>query len=274
MKQYKPTTPGRRDMLGYDFSMLTKKKPEKRLTKGLRKRAGRGRSGRITVRHQGGGVKRLYRIIDFGQKKIDIPSKVIALEYDPNRTAFIALLEDRDGEKRYIIAPQGLNVEDEMIVSEEAELKPGNRIMVKNISVGTQVHNIEIEPGTGGKMVRGAGTAATILAHEGNHVHLGMPSGEVRKVSDRCFASIGAVSCSEHRFISIGKAGRARHKGKRPGVRGVAMNPVDHPHGGGEGRSPIGMKYPKTPSGKHALGVKTRKKRWTDVFIIERRNKK
>lgn len=293
-------------------SILTKKKPEKKLLKFLKKRAGRARSGRITVRHKGGGVKRLYRIIDFGQEKIGIPSKVIALEYDPYRTAFIALLEYQDGERRYILAPQDLRVGDQVIVSEKTELRPGNRMKLKNIPVGTLVYNIEIEPGRGGKLARGAGTAAKILAQEekpstraehgaglvphrneisglglgtepvrdlnevsgAGFTHLEMPSGEIRKISQDCFASIGTVSHPEHIYESLGKAGKSRRLRRRPTVRGSAMNPPDHPHGGGEGKAPIGLKHPKTPWGKPARGVKTRRKRWTDKFIIQRRKKK
>lgn len=255
-------------------SILTKKKPEKKLLLPVRKKAGRGNTGRITVRHKGGGVKRHYRIIDFGQEKLNIPAKVIALEYDPNRTGFIALLEYEDKDRRYILAPQKLKVGDQIIISEKAELKPGNRIKLKNIPVGTEIHNIELEPGRGGKLARGAGTAAQVLALEGGYVHFKMPSGEVRKVPEECFASIGAISHPEWRFTKIGKAGRSRLRGIRPTVRGSAMIPPDHPHGGGEGRAPIGLKHPKTPWGKPALGVKTRRKKWTDKYIIQRRKKK
>ncbi len=256
------------------FKILTKKEPEKKLLLPFKKRGGRGLSGRITIRHRGGGAKKLYRIIDFGEEKLGISAKVKAIEYDPNRTAFICLLEYQDGEKRYRICPQELKVGDEIICKELAEVKIGNRMKLKNIPAGTLVYNIEIEPEKGGKLVRGAGTTARILALEGGHAHLEMPSSEVRIVSEECFASIGQVSREEHRFIKLKKAGRARHKGIRPTVRGTAMNPVDHPHGGGEGRSPIGLKYPKTPWGKHALGVKTRKRKGTDKFIIQRRRKK
>ena len=255
-------------------SILTKKKPEKRLLLELKKRAGRSRSGEITVRHRGGGAKRLYRIVDFGEEKLNISAKVIALEYDPNRSAFIMLLEYQDGEKRYRLAPKDLKVGDEIIASEKAEIKIGNRIKLKNIPVGTQIFNIELEPGRGGKLAKGAGTSAKVLAQEEKLTHLEMPSSEIRRIPQECFATIGQVSHPERRFEKIGKAGRARLKGRRPTVRGSAMNPCDHPHGGGEGRSPIGLKYPKTPWGKPALGVKTRKKRkWTDKFIIKRRKK-
>lgn len=275
MKTYKPTTPTRRHMTTRDFSSLTKKKPEKKLLMNLPKRAGRGNKGRITVRHRGGGTKKLYRIIDFDQKRLDVKAKVAALEYDPNRTAFLALLEYPDGERRYILAPNNLKVGNEVIFSDKTSLVIGNRMRLKNIPIGTIVHNIELEPGRGGKLVKGAGTGAMILAHEGRFSHLKMPSSEIRRVSGECFASIGEVSCPEHRFIVVGKAGRKRHQGKRPVVRGSAMNPCDHPHGGGEGRTPIGLKHPKTPWGKPARGVKTRKrKKYSNKFIIERRKKK
>ena len=274
MKLYKPTTPGRRRATKEDFSVLTKKEPEKGLILSLKKRAGRAKTGRITVRHKGGGAKRLYRIIEFGQTKIDVPAKVIALEYDPNRTAFIALLEYEDGEKKYILAPQGLKVGDEVIFSEKAPLSPGNRMRAKHIPIGTEVYNIELEPNKGGKIVRAAGTSAKVIAQEDNFTHLEMPSGELRKIPGECFVSVGVVSRPEHRFVKLGKAGKSRCLGKRPTVRGSAMNPVDHPHGGGEGRAGVGMPHPKTPWGKPALGVKTRKKKWTDKLIIKRRKKK
>jgi len=256
-------------------TILTKKEPEKKLLIVLQRRAGRSRStGRITVRHKGGGEKKLYRLVDFSQGKINIQAKVIALEYDPYRTGYIALLEYADGERRYILSPQELKVEDQIIIADKADIRPGNRMKLKNIPVGTQVYNIEIKPGKGGKLVRGAGTAAQVMAYEGGLTQLEMPSSEIRRVSGECFASIGAVSRPEYKFINFRKAGRVRHMGWRPSVRGTAMNPPDHPHGGGEGRSPIGLKHPKTPWGKPALGVKTRKKKWTDKFIIQRRKKK
>lgn len=251
--------------------LLTKKRPERKLLISLKKKAGRGSSGRITVRHRGGGAKRLYRIVDFGQAKLDVPGKVIALEYDPYRSAFIALLEYRDNEKRYILAPKDLKVGQEVIISENASLSPGNRLKLKNISSGTLVHNIEIEPNRGGKLVRGAGTAAKVLGQEGKYTNLEMPSSEIRRVLGECFASVGVVSNPEYIYREIGKAGRARLKGRRPTVRGSAMVPPDHPHGGGEGKAPIGLKHPKTPWGKPALGVKTRRRRYTDKFIIKRR---
>jgi len=255
--------------------ILTKKKPEKRLLLPLKKRAGRARSGRITVRHRGGGAKRLYRILNFGQEKINILGKVVALEYDPYRSAYIMLLEYTDGEKRYRICPQGLKIGDEIICAEKTDLKIGNRMKLKNIPVGTMVFDVEIEPGKGGKIVRAAGTGAKILAQEGNFTHLALPSGEIRKVPQECFASIGQVSHPEKRYEIIGKAGKVRLKGRRPTVRGTAMTPSSHPHGGGEGKAPIGMKHPKTHWGKPAFGVKTRRRRrWIDKLIIQRRKKK
>lgn len=257
-----------------DFRMLSKKEPERGLLLRLPKRAGRARSGRITVRHKGGGAKKRYRIIDFGQEKLNIKGKVSALEYDPYRSSFIVLLEYEDGDKRYRIAPQSLKVGDTVICLEKTDLKPGNRLKLKNIPVGTSVYNIELEPGRGGKLVRGAGTAAVILAHEGKYTQLQLPSTEVRQILQECFASVGAISRPEHIYMKLGKAGRARHMGRRPTVRGTAMVPADHPHGGGEGKSPIGLKHPKTPWGKPAKGVKTRRRRWTDRYIIQRRRKK
>ncbi len=276
MKIYKPTTPGRRGMTGIDFSLLTKKRAQKSLVKYVRRSVGRSKaSGRITVRHKGGGVKKLYRIIEFSQTKMDAPAKVIALEYDPNRTGFIALIEYVDNVRQYIIAPQGLEVGDSIVFSENAPLTPGNRLKLKHISVGTNVYNIELEPGRGGILVRSAGSAAQVLAHEHGFCNLKMPSSEVRRVKDECFATIGMVSNPENRFYRVGKAGKSRLKGRRPHVRGSAMNPVDHPHGGGEGRQPIGLKHPKTPWGLPALGVKTRyRKKWTNKYIISRRKKK
>lgn len=258
----------------YDFGILTKKRPEKRLLLSLQKRAGRAHTGRITVRHKGGGAKKLYRIIDFGQEKLGLKAKVVSLEYDPYRTSYIALLEYEDKDKRYVIAPHGLKVGDEVVCQDQAEIKQGNRMKLKNIPVGTTIHNIEITPGGGGKMARGAGSASRVLAHEAGYTHLEMPSGEVRKVLQECFATIGAVSKPEHIYVKIGKAGVSRYRGIRPTVRGSAMNPVDHPHGGGEGKAPIGMPAPKTPWGKKALGVKTRNRKWTDKYIIQRRTKK
>ena len=276
MKFYKPTTPGRRKMTGSDFSVLTKKEPEKSLILPLKKKSGRSK-GRITVRHRGGGAKKKYRIIDFasGQDKLNISAKVLSLEYDPCRTSFIALVQYPDGEKRYILAPQGLKTRDEIVCKEKGEFKPGNRMKLKNIIVGTSVYNIELNPNKGGQIVRSAGVCAKILAREGGYVNLSLPSTEIRKVSEECFASIGSLSRSEHAFVNLGKAGRKRHLGIRPQVRGSAMNPCDHPHGGGEGRTSIGLKHPKTPWGKPALGVKTRKKKkYSNRFIVRRRRKK
>ena len=276
MKIYKPTTPSRRGMTGIDFSLLTKKRAQKSLVKYVRRSVGRSKAtGRITVRHKGGGVKKLYRIIEFSQTKMDAPALVIALEYDPNRTGFIALIEYADKVRQYIIAPQGLKVGDSVLFSENAPAKTGNRLKLKNITVGTNVYNIELEPGRGGILVRSAGNSAQVLAHEHGFCNLKMPSSEVRRIKDECFATIGAVSNPENRFYRVGKAGKSRLKGRRPHVRGSAMNPVDHPHGGGEGRQPIGLKHPKTPWGLPALGVKTRyRKKWTNKYIISRRKKK
>ena len=275
MKHYKPTTASRRGMTGIDFSLLSNKGPEKSLTINVRRNVGRSaQTGRITVRHKGGGVKKLDRMIEFSQTKLDSPAKIIALEYDANRTAFIALIEYQDNKKQYVIASQDMKIGDEIIFSEKAPLKSGNRLQLKNIPVGTDVYNIELEPGRGGKMARSAGSSAQVLAHEAGYINLKMPSTEIRKVKDTCFATIGMVSNQENRFYTIGKAGKSRLKGRRPHVRGSAMNPVDHPHGGGEGRQPIGLKHPKTPWGKPALGVKTRrKKKWTSKYIIQRRKK-
>ncbi|MFA6190215.1 MAG: 50S ribosomal protein L2 [Candidatus Staskawiczbacteria bacterium] len=275
MKHYKPTSPARRGMTGIDFSQLTKKGPEKSLIKYVKRNVGRSNStGRITVRHKGGGVKRLYRVIEFSQTRMDMPANVIALEYDPNRTAFIALIKYTDEKIQYIIAPQNLKVGDSVIFSETAPLNVGNRIKLKNIPVGSSVYNVELDSGKGGKLVRSAGSSAQVLAHDEGYVNLKMPSSEVRKFKGECFATIGMVSNPENRFYRVGKAGKSRLKGRRPHVRGSAMNPVDHPHGGGEGRQPIGLKYPKTPWGKHALGVRTRnKKKWSNKLIISRRKK-
>jgi large subunit ribosomal protein L2 len=256
------------------YKSLTRKEPEKKLITRLAKKAGRGGMGRITIRHQGAGAKQMYRIINFGEEKMDVAGKVIAIEYDPNRTSFIALVEYADKDRKYIIAPDGIKVGDEIICAEKAEAKIGNRMRIKNIPIGSQVHNIELMPGMGGKMVRGAGSSAKVQNQEGGYTLLIMPSTEIRMVPGDCYASVGQVSFPEHRFIRIKNAGTNRRKGVRPTVRGSAMNPVDHPHGGGEGRTPRGMN-PKTPWGKPALGVKTRnKKKWTGKLIIERRKKK
>ena len=277
MKIYKPTTPGRRKMTGIDYKkVVTAAKPYKALTKAITRRVGRNKQGRVTVRHRGGGHKRKYRIIDFKRSKFDIPAKVESIEYDPNRSAFISLVIYEDGEKRYILAPQDLKVGDKIVTGEKTSLKPGNRMILKNMPVGTFVYNVELNPGKGGQIVRSAGASAQVTAVEGGYVHLTLPSSEIRMVSENVMASIGSLSKPEHRFVNLGKAGRSRWLGKRPTVRGVAMNPVDHPHGGGEGRSPVGQrKGPKTPWGKKAYGVKTRKKKkYSDKFIIRRRKKK
>jgi len=275
MKPFKPTTPSRRHMTKEDFSVLTKKEPERSLIFRLPKRAGRAWTGRMTVRHQGGGARKIYRMVDFGQEKLNVPAKVVAIEYDPNRSAFIALLEYQDGQKRYRIAPQGLKPGDSVICADVAEIKIGNRMKLKNIPIGAMVHDVEVEPGRGGKLARGAGTAAKVVAQEVKYTHLEMPSKEVRMFINECFASVGNVSRVEHKYIKLGKAGKSRHMGIRPTVRGSAMNPVDHPHGGGEGRTPIGMPGPRTPWGKPARGVKTRRrKNWTSKYIVKRRKAK
>jgi len=274
MKRVKPTTPGRRGMTFPDYTILTKKKPEKSLLVSKKQQAGRGAGGRITVRSRGGGNKKLYRIIDFGQKKLNIPGKVASIEYDPNRSGFIALVQYRDGDKRYILSPKDLKIGHNIIISDKSELEIGSRMKMKNIPVGTIIHNIEIEQGCGGSLVRSAGSGAQILSHDEKHTLLKMPSREVRKVLGECFASIGMVSKPEHRFVVLGKAGRKRALGRRPHVRGSAMNACDHPHGGGEGRAGIGLKYPKTPWGKPARGVKTRRKKWTDKLILKKRKSK
>lgn len=272
IKTYRPTTPARRFVTRVEYKkILTKKEPEKSLVFGISEKAGRSK-GRISVRHQGAGAKRLYRIVDFKQDKLDIPAKVISIEYDPNRTAFLSLLHYTDGEKRYILAPVGIKVGDEILTSKnKIENKAGNRMPLSFIPVGTPIHNIEILPGKGGEIVRSAGASATITAFENNFVHIKLPSGEVRKVPKNSLASIGVVSNPEHNKIKIGKAGRTRWLGIRPTVRGKAMHPGAHPHGGGEGRSPVGLKYPKTPWGKHAKGVKTRRRKYSNKFIIKRR---
>ncbi|MCS7251461.1 MAG: 50S ribosomal protein L2 [Anaerolineae bacterium] len=275
IKVYKPTTPGRRNATGYTFSEITRHEPEKSLLVPLKKHAGRNFQGRITVRHRGGGHKRMYRLIDFKRRdKIGIPAKVISLEYDPNRTARIALLQYADGEKRYILAPLGLQVGDIVTSGPEAEIKVGNAMPLANIPVGTLVHNVELYPGHGGQIARAAGTVAQILGKEEGYAILRLPSGEIRKIRLECYATIGQVGNLEHANIRLGKAGRKRWLGIRPTVRGSAMSPRDHPHGGGEGRAPIGLPHPKTPWGKHALGKKTRRNKATDKYIVQRRQKK
>lgn len=275
VKTYKPTTPSRRFMTAPDFSMLSDVKPEKSLVVKLKKTAGRNSYGRITVRHRGGGNKSKYRIIDFKRDKVDMPATVMTLEYDPNRTAYIALVQYEDGEKRYIIAPNELKVGDVILSSDKADIKPGNTLPLANIPVGTIIHNIEMNKNKGAQLVRAAGNAAQLMAKEGEYALVRLPSGEVRKILIECKATIGQVSNLEHENVSIGKAGRKRHMGIRPTVRGVVMNPCDHPHGGGEGKSPIGRPAPVTPWGKPALGYKTRKtKKNTSKFIVKRRNDK
>lgn len=261
-------------MQGYDFSNLTDIEPLKRLTVGFQRSVGRNNQGRITTRHHGGGVKRAYRLVDFRQDKKDIVGKVFALEYDPNRTTRIARIHFKDGDKRYILAPDGLKVGSEVLVADKTRLEPGNRMKLRNIPQGSFIHNVELHPGKGGQIVRSAGMSATVLAHEGNYVQVVMPSSEVRKFHGDVMASIGRLSNIEHSSINMGKAGRQRLKGVRPQVRGSAMNPVDHPHGGGEGRQGIGLRHPKTPWGKIALGGKTRDpKKKSTFFIIKRRKK-
>lgn len=276
MKYYKPTTSSRRGMTSVDFSSLTKSKPAKKLTGKLVQKAGRGYGGRITVRHRGGGHKRKYRVIDFKRfDKLGIPARVVSIEYDPNRSCFIALVYYIDGEKRYILSPDGLKVGQEVICQEKAPARLGNRMQLKNILGGSQVYNIELLPKRGGQIIRSAGSVAQVIANEGGFSHLKLPSGEVRMIREDCFASLGQLSNIEHGAVVIGKAGRSRWLGRRPTVRGSAMNAVDHPHGGGENRQPIGLrKGPKTPWGKLAYGVKTRKKKPSDKLILKRRSKK
>jgi large subunit ribosomal protein L2 len=273
IKVFTPTSPGRRNMSGYTFDEITKKKPEKSLTSPKKSKAGRNAHGRITVRHRGGGEKRHLRIIDFMRDKVDIPGKVAAIEYDPNRTARIALIHYLDGEKRYIIAPTGLKVGDTIIAGNNAEIKPGNSMPMKNMPTGIDIHNIEVQKGRGGQLVRSAGGSAQLMVKEGNYVLIRLPSGEIRRILAECIATIGQIGNIEHQTINLGKAGRKRHLGWRPTVRGSAMTPRDHPHGGGEGRSPVGLPGPKTPWGKSALGYKTRKPKASDKMIIKRRGK-
>jgi len=273
IKQYKPTSPGRRFMSGADFTEITREQPESNLVRPLKKHGGRNNNGRITVRHRGGGHKRRYRVIDFKRNKIGVPAKVAAIEYDPNRSARIALLHYVDGEKAYILAPDQLKVGDEVISSRNADIKPGNSLPLRFIPLGTMVHNIELKRGRGGQMVRSAGVGAQVLAKDESYAHIRLPSNEVRLVNVDCRATVGQVSNIEHSQIRWGKAGRKRWLGRRPSVRGVAMNPVDHPMGGGEGRS-SGGRHPCTPWGKPTKGYKTRKKTGADKFIVKRRGKK
>ncbi len=274
VKVYKPTSAGRRGMTGHSFEEITKSKPERTLTEPLRKRAGRNNTGRVTVRHRGGGHKRRYRIIDFKRNKFDSRAEVIAIEYDPNRSARIALVQYEDGEKRYIIAPLGLTVGDTIGNGEMAVLRPGNAIMIRDIPVGTMIHNIELQPGKGGQIARSAGTSAQLIAKEGVYAQVRLPSGEVRLIHENCMATIGQVGNTDHGNVKFGKAGRSRWLGWRPAVRGTAQDPRSHPHGGGEGRSGIGMPGPKTPWGKPALGKRTRNNKRTQGFIVRRRGKR
>ncbi len=268
VKKLKPTTPGTRTAAWLSYADLDKKEPEPSLIRPAKKHAGRNAQGRVTVRHRGGGNKRMYRIIDFKRDKKGIPAKVVAKEYDPNRSAHIALVVYADGEKRYILAPQGLNVGDQVQSGEGADIKVGNAIPLRLIPSGTLVHNIELSPGKGGQIVRSAGSAAQVLAREDKYVLVRLPSGEMRRILGDCFATIGAVSNPDHKNVRLGKAGKMRHRGRRPAVRGVAMSPRDHPHGGGEGRSPIGMPGPKSPWGKRTLGKKTRRHKKPGSHLI------
>ena len=273
IRNYKPTTPGRRKMSTLVNEEITTNVPEKTLTVTIKKNGGRNNQGKITVRHHGGGEKRKYRIIDFKRNKLNVPGSVATIEYDPNRTANIALINYADGEKRYIIAPKDLTVGMTVEAGENADIKVGNALPIMNIPVGTNVHNIELRPGKGGELARSAGSSAQILGREGNYVMIRLSSGEQRKVLGTCMATVGEVGNEDSSLVKVGKAGRSRHMGIRPTVRGSVMNPNDHPHGGGEGRAPVGRKAPMTPWGKPALGLKTRKKKQSDKFIVRRRSK-
>jgi len=273
IKKYKPVTPSLRGMTGYTFEEITKTKPERSLVISRQAYGGRNAQGRITVRHQGGGHRRHIRLVDFKRNKHGVPARVSAIEYDPGRTARLALLFYADGEKRYIVAPVGLKVGDTVLSGPTAEVRPGNCLPISNIPVGTLIHNVELKDGKGGQLARSAGTAAQLLAKEGDYAQVRMPSGEVRLIRQTCYATIGQVGNLDHSNIKLGKAGRKRHMGIRPTVRGTAMSPRDHPHGGGEGRQPIGMPSPKSPWGKPTLGYKTRKNKKTDKYIVRRRGK-
>jgi large subunit ribosomal protein L2 len=274
VKKYKPITPGQRNMTGYTFEEITKSTPERALLRPLRKQGGRNSYGRVTVRHRGGGHRRAIRIVDFKREKRDIPARVAAIEYDPNRTARLALLFYADGEKRYIIAPLDLRVGDTVLSGAQAEVRIGNSLPIANIPVGTLVHNVELKEGKGAQLVRAAGGAAQLLAKEGDYAQVRMPSGEVRLVRQNCYATVGQVGNLDHSNVKLGKAGRKHHLGIRPAVRGTAMSPRDHPHGGGEGRQPTGLPGPKSPWGKPTRGYKTRRNKKTDQFIVRRRGKK
>ena len=271
VKEFKPYSPGRRTMSVASFSEITTDRPERSLVEPLKRTAGRNQQGKMTVRHRGGGHNRMYRVIDFKRNKDGVPAVVASIEYDPNRTAYIALLNYVDGEKRYIVAPHGLKVGDRMVSGVDADIKPGNALPLLNIPVGTVVHNVELKIGKGGQMARSAGTSVQLMARESGYALLRLPSGELRRVRVECRATVGQVGNLEHENIKIGKAGRSRWLGIRPANRGVTMNPNDHPHGGGEGRSPVGRKYPVTPWGKIATGGKTRKKKSSDRLIVKRR---
>jgi len=272
IKIYKPTTPSRRNMTGYGFDEITKDTPEKSLIVLRKARAGRDNKGRVSVRHQGGGQRQYIRIVDFKRNKVGIPARVSAIEYDPNRTARLALLVYADGEKRYIIAPLGLKVDDTVMAGPDAEIRPGNSLPISSIPVGTMIHNIEMKEGKGGQLVRSAGTSAQLLAKEGDYAQVRMPSGEVRLIRQKCYATVGQVGNTDHSNIKLGKAGRKRHMGIKPTVRGTAMSPRDHPHGGGEGRQPAGMPGPKSPWGKPTRGYRTRRNKGSDQYIVRRRN--
>jgi large subunit ribosomal protein L2 len=274
VKKYKPVTPGQRGMTGHTFEEVTKSKPERSLLLPLRKQGGRNVQGRVTVRHRGGGHRRSIRIVDFKRNKLSIPARVAAIEYDPNRTARLALLHYADGEKRYIVAPLGLRVGDPVMSGPNAEIRVGNALPISSIPVGTTIHNIELREGKGGQLVRSAGSSAQLLAKEGDFAQIRMPSGEVRLIRQVCFATIGQIGNVDHGNIKLGKAGRKRHLGIRPTVRGSAMSPRDHPHGGGEGRQPIGLPGPKSPWGKPTLGYKTRRNKQSNKYIVRRRSKK
>lgn len=271
IKEYKPTSPGRRGGTGSTFEEITKWSPEKSLVRSLKSKAGRNNQGRITVRHRGGGAKRMYRVIDFKRDKRDMPGEVIAIEYDPNRSSRIALIQYTDGERRYILSPIGLKVGDKIIAGEKADIKVGHCMPLKSIPTGTSIHNIEMSIGKGGQLVRSAGAVAQLMAKEGDYALIRMPSSELRKIRLECYATIGQIGNADHQHIKLGKAGRKRHMGIRPTVRGSAMTPRDHPHGGGEGRCPIGMPGPKTPWGKPTLGYRTRKNKRTNNMIVRRR---